>query len=88
MPTELPSSHFWRECSDPPRDGRPGIRCGIVELVAGQMSGGWENIDETTARARAQLEMKATASAARLRVTDAYIRRSWRRGPAEPGPRQ
>jgi hypothetical protein len=33
-------------------------------------------MDETTARASAQVEMKATASAARLRITDVYIRRS------------
>ena len=58
MPTVLLSSHFWRECSVPPSEGRPGSRCGIVELVAGQMSGGWEKADETIARASAQAEMK------------------------------
>jgi hypothetical protein len=40
------------------------------------MSGGWEIAEVTMARARAQLEMKATVSAARLRMADAVIRRS------------
>ena len=52
------------------------------------MSGGWENMEETTARASAQQEMKATARAARVRMTDALIRRSCRRGAPEPGPTQ
>jgi hypothetical protein len=40
------------------------------------MTGGWENIDETTARASAQLEMKATVRAALLRIADVLIRRN------------
>jgi hypothetical protein len=76
------------ECSIPPKDGRPGIRCGIVELVAGQISGGCENAEETIARASAQLEMNATVRAALLRMTDVLIRRSCRRGAADPGPTQ
>jgi hypothetical protein len=88
MPTVLLSSHFWTECSVPPRDGRPGIRCGIVELVAGQMIGGWEKADETTARASAQPEMKATVRAALLRTTVALIRRNCLRGASDPGPTQ
>jgi hypothetical protein len=62
--------------------------CGIVELVAGQMSGGWEKAEETTARASAQAEMKATVRATLVRMTDALIRRSCRRGTPEPGPTQ
>src|ERR1700691_3005883 len=88
MPTVLLSSHFWRECSVPPREGRPGIRCGIVELVAGQMSGGWEKAEETTARASAQVEMKATVRAARLWMTAVLIRRNCLRGASDPGPTQ
>jgi hypothetical protein len=52
------------------------------------MSGGCDSVEETTARARAQHEMKATAKAARVRMTDALIRRSCRRGAPEPGPTQ
>ena len=52
------------------------------------MSGGWEKSEVTMARARAQQEMKATVSAARLRMTVALIRRSWRRGGSDPGPMQ
>jgi hypothetical protein len=52
------------------------------------MSGGWENAEETIARASAQLEMNATVRAALLRMTDVLIRRSCRRGAAEPGPTQ
>jgi hypothetical protein len=59
-----------------------------VELVAGQMSGGWESAEDTTARASAQVEMKATVRAALVRMTDAIIRRNWRRGAADPGPNE
>lgn len=88
MPTVFRSSHPWTECSDPPSDGRTGIRCGSVELVAGQMIGGWDSAEETTARASAQQEMNATVRAALVRMTVALIRRSCRRGAPEPGPTQ
>jgi len=52
------------------------------------MSGGWENTEETTARASAQLKMNATTRAAWLRITDVLIRRSCLRGAADPGPTQ
>jgi len=52
------------------------------------MRGGWENAEETTARASAQPEMKATVSPALLRMIDALIRRSCRRGTPDPGPTQ
>src|SRR5258708_35344870 len=88
MPTVFRSGHPGKECRAPPRDGSPGIRCGIVELVAGQMSGGWESMEGTTASARAQQEMKATTRVALVLMTAALIRRNCRRGPAEPGPTQ
>jgi hypothetical protein len=52
------------------------------------MSGGWEKAEVTTARASAQVEMKATMRAARLRMTAALIRRNCRRGATDPGPTQ
>jgi hypothetical protein len=52
------------------------------------MSGGWENIEETIARASAQEEMKATVRATLVRMTVVLIRRNCRRGAADPGPKQ
>ena len=66
MPTEWASSHRWTACSVPPSDGSmlmDGSRCGIVEAVAGQISGGWENAEESTARASATVEMQAAYQA-------------------------
>jgi hypothetical protein len=52
------------------------------------MSGGWESMEDTTASASAQQEMKATISVALVLMTAAVIRRSCRRGAREPGPTQ
>jgi hypothetical protein len=52
------------------------------------MSGGCDRAEETTARASAQTEMKTTVSTAGLRMTEALIRRSCRRGADDPGPTQ
>src|SRR5450756_554528 len=82
MPTVCPSSHPWTECSTLPSDGSmlsDGSMCGTVELVAGQISGGWEIAMDTTARARAMAEMQATTMAALVGITAADIRRSCRR---------
>jgi len=75
----------------PPTDGSMlmvGSMCGIVELVAGQISGGCDSADETTASASAMLEMQATSRTPRVRMTAVDIRRSCRRGARDPGPRQ
>jgi hypothetical protein len=65
-----------------------GSRCGIVEAVAGQISGGWEKAEESTARASATAEMQAAIMAPRERITAADIRRNCRRGALEPAPTQ
>src|SRR5215469_17527736 len=83
MPPVWVSSHRWTEWSPPPIEGS---RCGTIQLVAGQISGGWESAEETTAMASAQVAMRAAIMAARLRITVADIRRSCRRGVRDPGP--
>jgi hypothetical protein len=69
----LRNSHFWTVCSVPPIDGRT---CGSIQLVAGQIRGGWENAEDTVAAARAQAAMMATTMAALVRITVAEMRRS------------